>query len=183
MTGAKLYGCELDVDQLSNIIAEWVDFSELADRETVCPGDSVAEQYQQMKNGGASPDVPASSSSDKNRRFFGEGDVLRNATLEFVDKSQVEIESRFENCSIALGDGAVLTLAKQGILEGCQVVGFGEIVIHGEFRENGKGPGIVGPKRLVVGKSGVVSGSVQQAPSRTEFGFENGCNLRLKILK
>jgi uncharacterized protein YjbI with pentapeptide repeats len=182
MTGAKLYGFEVDTDRLSLVVAEWVDFSESGDGETKCPGASMVEQYEQMKNGAPS-NGSAAALSDQGRRFFGQGDVLRNATLEFGEKSQVEIESRFENCSIALGAGAVLKLGKHGVLQGCQVVGFGEIVINGEFTENGKGPGFVGPKRLIVGKNGVVSGSVQQPPELTEFGFESGCRLRLKIQK
>jgi len=180
MTGGKLFGFEVDQEQLDNVIAEWVDFSESGDSETKCPGGSLAEQYELLKNGGSGG---GSSLSDPSKRFFGQGDVLRNATLEFGDKSRVEIESRFENCSIALGAGAVLKLGKHGVLQGCQIVGFGEIVINGEFKENGKGPGFVGPKRLIVGKDGVVSGSVQQPPELTEFGFEHGCRLRLKIHK
>lgn len=183
ITGAKMYGCEVDVDQLSVVIAEWVDMSQLADGETKCPGGSLVEQYQQMKSGGVSPDGSAASSSGQAKRFFGQGDVLRNATLEFGEKSLVEIESRFENCSIAIGSGAILTLGKHSILKGCQVVGFGEIVIQGEFKENGKGPGIVGPKRLTVRKGGVVNCSVQQPPELTEFSFERGCRLRMKIHK
>jgi hypothetical protein len=168
-------------EQLSGVVAEWVDFSEAGDGETKCPGESLAQQYEQMMNG--STPVASASASDSGKRFFGKGDVLRNASLEFGEKSVVEIESRFENCSIALGTGAVLKLGKHGVLQGCQVVGFGEIVIDGEFKENGKAPGFVGPKRLVVGKHGVVTGSVQQPPGSTEFGFEKGCVLRLKIQK
>ena len=183
MTGAKLYNLEVELDKLGTIFAEWVDFSESADGEVKCPGASLIEHYQQMKSGGLAASAPAAPSSDQARRFFGKGDVLRNATLEFGDESVVEIESRFENCAIALAPGAVLTLGKHGVLQGCQVVGFGEIVIQGEFKENGKGPGIVGPKRLVVRKEGVVVSSVQQAPKLTEFSFEQGCRLRLKIQK
>jgi len=182
MTGAKLYGFEADLDQLRTVIADWVDFSEFGTGEIRCPGASLVEQYEQMRRGGA-VSAPVTSSSDQVKRFFGPGDVLRNATFEFGEKSLVEIESRFENCSIALGAGATLKLGKQGVLEGCQVVGFGEIVIHGEFRENGKKPGLVGTKRLIVCKEGTVSGSLQQPPESTEFGFERGCRLRLKIQK
>jgi len=182
MTGAKLCGLEVEPELLGEVFAEWVDFSESADGETKTPGTSLIEQFQKLRNG-----VPAAAAStgtsDQTKRFFGRGDVLRNATLEFGDESQVEIESRFENCAIALAPGAVLTLGKHGVLQGCQVVGFGEIVIHGEFKENGKGPGIVGPKRLSVHKDGVVISSVQQAPNSTEFSFEQGCRLRLKIQK
>ena len=180
MTGGKLFGFEVDHEQLVTVIAEWVDFSESGDTETKCPGGSLAQQYELMKHGASSD---ASGSSDSGKRFFGRDDMLRNATLEFGDKTLVEIESRFENCSIALGSGAVLKLGKHGVLQGCQVIGFGEIVIDGEFTENGRAPGFVGPKRLIVSKDGVVSGSVQQPPELTEFGFEYGCRLQLKIRK
>lgn len=179
MTGVKLYDCELDVERLVHVVADWVDFSEFADGSGKCSGELFAVQYQQMKNASSA----ASPSSDHGKRFFGRGDVLRNAALEFGDKSLVEIESRFENCSISLGSGAVLKLRKHGVLQGCQIVGFAEIDIEGEFRENGKGPGIVGPKRMIVRKDGVVTGSVQQSPTMTEFAFENGCHLQLKIQK
>jgi hypothetical protein len=135
-----------------------------------------------MKNGSTLTRATAPA-PDQSKRFFGPGDVLRNAALEFGEKSVVEIESRFENCSIGLAAGAVLKLGEHGVLQGCQVVGFGEIVIYGEFRENGKSPGFIGPKRLTVGKHGVVSGSLQQPPELTEFFFEQGCRLRLKIQK
>jgi uncharacterized protein YjbI with pentapeptide repeats len=181
ITGAKLHGCELEVDSLVDVVAEWVDFSPSGDGGR-CPGGSLAEQYLAMKNGSAGRSASASS-SENGKRFFGQGDVLRNAALEFGDKSLVEIESRFENCSIALGSGAVLKIGKHGVLQGCQIVGFGEIEIQGEFKENGKGPGIVGPKRLTVRKDGSLSGSVQQPPTMTEFAFEHGCVLRLKIQK
>ncbi len=182
MTGAKLCGLEVEPELLGEVFAEWVDFSESADGETQTPGASLVEHFQKLRNGGPAA-ATSTGTSDQTKRFFGRGDVLRNATLEFGDESQVEIESRFENCAIALAPGAVLTLGKHGVLQGCQVVGFGEIVIHGEFKENGKGPGIVGPKRLSVHKDGVVISSVQQAPNATEFSFEQGCRLRLKIQK
>jgi len=180
MTGAKLHGTNLEVSQLSSVTAYWIDFSEAGDCETKVT-ESLAQEFEHMMTGPAI--APVAASSDAGKRFFGKGDVLRNATLEFGEKSQVEIESRFENCSIALGTGAVLKLGTNGVLQGCQVVGYGEIVIHGEFKENGKGPGFVGPKRLVVGKSGSVIATVQQPPEMTEFGFEQGCVLRLKIQK
>jgi uncharacterized protein YjbI with pentapeptide repeats len=182
LTGAKLYGIEADPEQLRSVIAEWADFSVFADGETKCPGGLLAERYKLMKNGSIPPGEAVPLPSDSGKRFFGPGDVLRYAMLEFGSKSHVEIESRFENCQISLSAGAVLTLGRQGVLQGCQVVGYGEIVINGEFKENEKGPGIVGAKRLIVGKNGVVTASVQQPPQLTEFGFEHGCQLQLKIL-
>jgi len=95
----------------------------------------------------------------------------------------VEIESRFEKCSITLGNDAQLTIGPNGVLNGCNIAGSGEIIIHGCFSENGSSPSIVGTKRLIVGKNGSVFGTLQQPPELTEFGFERGCTLRLKIIK
>ena len=80
-------------------------------------------------------------------------------------------------------EGARLVIGPHGALEGCQILGAGEVVVHGSFTETGNSPGIVGPKSFTVGKDGYVSGSVKQAPQLTRFGFERGCVLRLKIQK
>ena len=45
------------------------------------------------------------------------------------------------------------------------------------------GPSIVGPRRLVVGESGWVQGAVEQHVDLTEFAFENGCSMRLNIVR
>ena len=180
ITGVKLHGCELDVENLVEVVAEWVDFSPSGSGER-CLGSSLAEQYRTMKNN-ASTDSGASS-LDQGKRFFGQGDVMRNASLEFGDRSYVEIESRFENCSIGLGAGAVLKLGRHGVLQGCQVIGFGDVEIQGEFRESGRSPGIVGARRVTVRKDGVLFGSIQQPPTMTEFEFEQGCVLQLRIQK
>ncbi|HEU0004705.1 MAG TPA: hypothetical protein VFS12_01825, partial [Terriglobia bacterium] len=108
---------------------------------------------------------------------------LRGATLEFSENCQVEIESYLENCTIYLGQGSTLTVGSNGVLEGCQIVGSGDIVIAGEFIEDGVSPGIVGPRRLHVGQTGTVVAAVQQASTLTEFGFEHGCSLSLRIRK
>jgi hypothetical protein len=41
----------------------------------------------------------------KNRRYFGRGDILRDATLAFDGGARVEVDSLFENCLITLGPG------------------------------------------------------------------------------
>ena len=107
--------------------------------------------------------------------------MLRNANLEFGEKAYVEIESRFEQCSIALGEGAELVVGQNGVLVDCQITGGGNITIHGQFFE-GASPGIVGPKQLVVSQHGAVVGVVQQPPDSTHFAFEPGCKLRMRIL-
>ena len=74
-------------------------------------------------------------------------------------------------------------IGPNGVLDGCQITGGGEIVVHGSFNEKTITPGMVGPKRLIVGKDGSVTGSVKQPPELTQFAFERGCALRLKIQK
>ena len=115
-------------------------------------------------------------------RYFGQGDVLRNATLEFGEGIKVQIESRFEQCSIALGRGAELTVGKSGVLAACRIEGAGNITLHGRFYER-ESPGIVGPGQLVVTAEGQLVGTVEQAPELTRFAFEPGCKLRMKILR
>jgi hypothetical protein len=115
-------------------------------------------------------------------RYFGQGDVLRNATLEFGEGIKVQIDSRFEQCSIALGRGAELTVGKAGVLAHCRIEGSGNITLHGRFFER-ESPGIIGPSQLVVTSEGELVGQVEQAPHLTRFGFEPGCRLRMKILK
>ena len=52
------------------------------------------------------------------RRYFGTGDVLRNATLQFDQGARVEIDSLFENCVVELGEGTSLVVGKGGVLAG-----------------------------------------------------------------
>jgi hypothetical protein len=188
MTGAKLFGIDVLPEQLSGVKAEWVDFSAEANQKTHINGEGLVEQFKRAVNGAAAVAVaPANGAAapahDQNKRFFGKGDVLRNASLEFGEKSVVEIESRFEKCSITLGKDAQLTIGPNGVLYDCHINGSGEIVILGEFSENGSGPGLKGIKRLIVGKNGYVSGTVEQPAESTQFGFEKGCVLRLKTMR
>src|SRR5206468_1763849 len=77
-------------------------------------------------------------------RYFGRGDVLRNASLEFHGSARVEIDSLFENCSIKLGEGTELVVGRAGVLADCSITGGGSITIHGQFFEK-ESPGIVAP--------------------------------------
>jgi Pentapeptide repeats (8 copies) len=174
LTAAKLYGIEAAPEQLNEVLADWVDFSSEGNGLVQVSGLELVEYYLRFRKGPV---------TDQRKRFFGQGDVLRNATLQFSEASQIEIESHFENCTITLGQKAVLTIGPNGILAGCQIIGEGEIVIHGKFYENGVSPGILGPSRLFVGKEGTVMAVVQQPVTLTQFGFEHGCSLRLRILK
>jgi uncharacterized protein YjbI with pentapeptide repeats len=113
-------------------------------------------------------------------RYFGKGDLLRDALLDFGAGSRIHIESRFENCSIVLGDGAELVIGEAGVLRDCQIAGYGELTVHGCFFER-QSPGISGARSLVVSSRGAVSAVVQQAEQPTAFAFEPGCRLRIKI--
>ena len=115
-------------------------------------------------------------------RYFGRGDVLRDAVLVFEPNSSVHIDSRFENCSLSLGDGVELTVGDSGVLKDCEIRGKGNITIHGRFFER-KAPGIVGPKSLVVSARGAMVGAVEQSDETTVFAFQPGCRLRVKILR
>jgi hypothetical protein len=87
----------------------------------------------------------------------------------------------FENCTIALGQGAELVIAESGVLADCTISGDGNITVHGKFFER-ESPGIVGPKRLIVSSGAALVSAVQQTEG-TAFVFEPGCSLRMKILK
>jgi uncharacterized protein YjbI with pentapeptide repeats len=115
-------------------------------------------------------------------RYFGKGDVLRDATLEFGEGSVIQVDSRFENCSIALGEGAELTIGEPGVLKNCSIIGRGNIIVHGRFFERAS-PGIVAPRSLLVSTHGAVVGSIEQTQESTAFAFEPGCRLRVKILQ
>jgi len=123
---------------------------------------------------------PAADPSGRIKRYFGKGDVLRNAALEFDAGALVEIESLFEQCTIALGDGTELVVGKSGTLSGCQIRGAGKLTINGKFIER-ETPGIVGVTQLVVSAGGSLVGAVEQPADNTRFAFEPGCYLRMKI--
>jgi Pentapeptide repeats (8 copies) len=180
LTGAKLFGIEVASDELGGVLADWVDFSVEGNDRLRVAGSELVDYYLRFK---ACLNAISTLNSAQSKRFFGQGDVLRAATLEFSEGCQVEIESYLENCTINLGHGSTLTVGSHGVLEGCQIVGSGDIVIAGKFLEGDASPGIVGPRRLHVGHTGTVVAAVQQAFTLTEFGFEHGCSLSLKIRK
>jgi uncharacterized protein YjbI with pentapeptide repeats len=180
LTGSKLYGLEATPEQLSEVLADWVDFSADGNGLTKVNGAGLADSYRRLRDGLSG--MPATVAWGA-RRYFGQGDILRNATLEFDKEAEIEIESYFENCSILLGPGARLTIGPAGVLAGCQIVGEGEIVILGKFYEKDHRPGIIGPLRLFVAETGTAVTMVQQPMTLTQFGFEHGCALSLTIRK
>jgi Pentapeptide repeats (9 copies) len=179
-TAAKLFGIEVAAEELRGVLADWVDFSVEGNDRLRVAGSELVDYYLRFKAG---LNAISALNSTRSKRFFGPGDVLRGATLEFREDCEVEIESHLENCRIHLGHGAILTVGSNGILEGCQIVGSGDIMIAGKFIEGSASPGIIGPRRLHIEKTGTVAAAVQQAFTLTEFAFEHGCSLSLKIRK
>jgi hypothetical protein len=115
------------------------------------------------------------------RRYFGRGDVLRNATLHFDAGASVEIDSVFQDCTIHVGDQTELVIGPDGVLADCEIVGAGNLTVHGKFFER-QSPGIVGARQLLVSARGAVVSAVAQSAERTRFGFEQGCQLRVRIV-
>jgi uncharacterized protein YjbI with pentapeptide repeats len=173
LTGAKVGQAILTGAELKGLVAEWVDTSPEGDLSRRVERAQVVAALT-----GEIPSVPESPG----RRYFGKGDVLRNASLEFGERTTVEIDSRFERCSITLGTGTELVVGEAGILDQCTINGAGDITLHGRFVES-KNPGIIGPRTLVVSARGTLIGTVQQTQSPTRFAFEPGCRLRMKIMR
>jgi uncharacterized protein YjbI with pentapeptide repeats len=170
VTGARIAGIVGTGAPVGAVNAEWVD----ASHENDGPSKRVTGNDVIALLSGAATAVGGS------KRFFGKGDVLRNAALEFDAGASVEVESLFEGCTITLNDGTELVVGKNGVLSGCQIRGAGRLTIHGKFIEQ-KSPGIAGVTHLIVTAGGSLQGAVEQAPELTRFAFEPGCALRMKI--
>ena len=125
---------------------------------------------------------PAERSAPASRRYFGQGDVLKNATLDLEAGARVEIDSLFQNCAINLGEGTELVVGETGVLADCKISGGGSVTVHGHFFEK-ESPGIVGPREVVVSSKGALVASVQQCTELTRFAFERGSRLRVKIVQ
>jgi hypothetical protein len=172
LTGAKLHGVNVQGAKLSTAIAEWLDLSADGDGKAKIEDADVARFLAGRLDGRPEPGV----------RYFGEGDVLRDASLEFGEGSRIHIDSRFEKCTIALADDADLVIGEAGVLKQCHIRGGGNVTIHGKFFER-ESPGITGARSLLVSSQGALVGTVEQAPDSTRFGFEPGCKLRLRIVR
>jgi hypothetical protein len=168
MAGARLHGAELDADQLEGVEAEWLDMTAEGD----------GSKRTALADFGKLGQAPAADG--KVRRFFGAGDVLRNAELEFDDGAHVEIQSRFERCNIRLGKDAELIVGAQGRLEDCTIVG-GRLRVLGKFLEK-RSPGLIDTSQLFVSEHGAVAATLKQPAGSTQFAFERGCRLRVHIM-
>jgi uncharacterized protein YjbI with pentapeptide repeats len=171
LTGAKIAGIVGTGAPLPALVVEWVDAS---------PGGDGGARLTNGQIGALLSGAPVAAPAPAAHRYFGKGDVLKNASLQFDQGASVQIDSFFENCSIALGEGTELVLGKEGVLADCTISGGGRITIHGKFFER-ESPGIVGPRELTVSRDGAVVASVAQGPA-TRFSFHKGCQLRMKIV-
>ncbi|WP_394823438.1 pentapeptide repeat-containing protein [Pendulispora albinea] len=187
VNGLKVGGLSGTGKSIKNVRGEWIDVT--------IPGDGssrAAAAQMPAILAGETPTLVAPSQLPPQqtgpgphavKRYFGRGDTFRNASLEFDDGASVEIQSLFEQCSITLGHGVELVIGKSGILAGCQINGFGKIVVNGHYYER-SAPGIVGPREVIVTAGGTLVGAVEQAPDEgTRFAFEPGSKLRMKISK
>jgi len=174
--GAKVQGATFARADLEGVTAEWLDASPDGDGGRRIAAAQVLDHLL-----GKITDRPAT------RRYFGKGDMLRGAQLEFHEGSSVEIESRFEDCAITLGPGSELVVGDDGVLSSCRIHGPGDISVSGAFYEapegtkGSEGPSIDGARRIIVRKTGIVVAKVAQAPGGTRFVFEPGSRLRLGI--
>ncbi|TMQ02401.1 MAG: pentapeptide repeat-containing protein [Deltaproteobacteria bacterium] len=173
LTGAKVAGLIGTGLPLGSIEVTWLDLSPAGDGT------------QRVENG-VIPSVLTVGAvqlavEDTRRRYFGRGDVLRNATLQFDSSAKVEIDSLFQNCTINVGVDTELVIGPSGVLADCEIVGAGCITVHGKFFEKAS-PGIVGARRLTVSARGAVVSTVAQSAEPTGFSFQSGCQLRIKII-
>jgi uncharacterized protein YjbI with pentapeptide repeats len=174
LTGAKAAGLIGTGGSIGVVDVTWLDLSPAGDgsrrvENGVIPTILIA---------GA---LPAARDEETGRRYFGRGDVLRNAVLQFDAGARVEIDSLFQDCTIHLGDQTELVIGSAGVLADCEILGAGCVTVHGKFFER-QSPGIVGPRVLSVSAGGAVASAVSQNPESTKFAFEMGCQLRLKIV-
>jgi len=174
LTGARIAGIASKTAAIGAVTMDWVDVAADDDGHKRLQGEAAMAVLTGKE--------PEGGKKQSTTRYFGAGDVLRFAALEFDSGATVEIESRFEQCSITLGEGTELVVGSEGVLAGCNIKGGGNITIHGQFFE-GESPGIAEPKRLVVTNGGVLVGSVMQAEVPTQFAFEPGSRLRMKITR
>jgi hypothetical protein len=128
LTGAKIAGLVGTGAPLPALTVEWVDASSGGDGGTRLSNGQIGA----LLSGSAAASAPPGPGT---HRYFGKGDVLKNASLQFDQGASVEIDSFFENCSIALGEGTELVLGKEGVLADCTISGGGRITIHGKFFE------------------------------------------------
>jgi hypothetical protein len=175
LTGAKVAGLIGTGAPMADVMVTWLDTSVAGDGTGRITNGEIPALLTGLRQ-------QAEATAPASRRYFGHGDVLRNATLEFEPGARVEIDSLFENCVINLGEGTQLVVGEAGVLADCKIAGDGLVTVHGHFFER-ESPGIVGAREVMVSASGALVASVKQHADLTRFAFERGSRLRVKIIK
>ena len=176
LTGAKVAGLIGTGAPLAGVMVAWLDTSAAGDGTGRISNGEIPALLTGLRGAGGGDGAPAS------RRYFGQGDVLRNATLEFEAGARVEIDSLFENCTINLGEGTELVVGETGVLADCKISGDGSVTVHGHFFER-ESPGIVGAREVMVSATARWWRRCSSARTLTRFAFERGSRLRVKIIK
>jgi len=183
LEGAKVFGISIGLEQLATALVDWWDVGRAGDgteREEAEAVGAFLRAPAERRVEVAAPAAPAPGPAVPGGRFFGEGDVLKNAELEFSAGSAVEVRGRFENCAITLGAGAELRVGPGGLLRDCRIGGEGVVLVYGRLLNRAKNTPVIA-RVFLVGAGGTAVGTVQQPAGKTRFGFEPGCVLRLTL--
>lgn len=175
-TGTSTFGISGEPSKVEGLTCEWCDQSEYGDQSRILKGNDAINSF-----GGQQPQHQQRKQDDQ-VRYFGHGDILKNATLHFDSLAKVEIDSMFENCKIHLADGARLTVGNRGFLNNCQIFGGGNVAVNGVLFEK-DGPAVNEVRELKVGSQGTLVSTVKQHPDQTRFLFEKGSRLQLRVLE
>lgn len=175
LTGAKVAGLVGTGSPPSSVEVTWLDLSPAGDGSGRVENGVIPSVLAFGATATAKPVV------DERQRYFGRGDVLRNAVLQFDPGARVEIDSLFQHCTINIGEQTELVIGEAGVLADCEIIGAGSVTVHGKFFER-QAPGIVGPRLVAVSSKGALVSAVAKNADSTRFAFEDGCQLRVKIL-
>lgn len=173
LTGARIAHVVGTGTPVENVQVAWIDTSSRGDGSERLTNGKIPALLSGL--------APAKSRPDS-ERYLGVGDTLRDASLSVAAGARMQIDGVCERCGIHLGEGAELVIGASGILADCTIEGAGRIVVEGRFYE-GKTPGIVGPRELVVRAGGVVVAALRQNVDRSCLAFEQGSRLRMKVLR
>ncbi len=198
LDGARVFGAALTELQLESSRTAWVDLSAGGDRSEKAerarlggfPRLALVRANGNAAGGelgaGAAPAVlvapaPVAVVLEPGARYFGRGDVLRNAELAFAPGAVVTVEGTFDRCQLHLGEGTRLEVGRSGSLLACKILGAGHVTVLGRLANDGGDGAETTARVLRVAAGGFAAGRVRQPEGGTRFGFEPGCVLRLEI--
>lgn len=203
LDGARVFGAALSEVQLESSRTLWVDLSAGGDRSEkaeraklggfprlalVRANGNAAGGELGVESGAASAPVALVAAApavavvlEPGARYFGRGDVLRNAELAFAPGAVVTVEGTFDRCHLHLGEGTRLEVGRSGSLLACKILGAGHVTVLGRLANDGGDGAETTARVLRVAAGGFAAGRVRQPDGGTRFGFEPGCVLRLEI--